>query len=67
MPLPELKKGDVLKTEGNTVTVCQVKRGTEFDEPVYRLVGPLGVKLRNWYTGEELARWGYRVEGEEGI
>ena len=67
--MPELKKGDVVVKRGTDGTltmfrVIRVGKGTEFDEPVYYLSGVYGVKLRNAYTGEELASMGYRLSGQ---
>jgi len=68
--LPELKKGDRLVRvaadgEVTVFTVCKVDRGKEFDEPVYFLTGKYGVKLRNAYTGEELAGMGYELKSRQ--
>jgi len=66
--LPELKKGDVVfKVNSNgrmtKFTVFRVGKGAHFDEPAYYLQGTSGVKLKNPYTGEELAGMGYQLEG----
>ena len=65
--LPELKPGDVLikhdiKHGIHVLTVRKVGQGKEFDEPVYFLTGKYGVRLRNAYTGEELAALGYSLK-----
>lgn len=65
--LPELKPGDVLikhdiKYGIHVLTVRKVGQGKEFDEPVYFLTGKYGVRLRNAYTGEELANMGYSLK-----
>jgi len=65
--LPELKPGDVLVKHDSkhgiyVLTVRKVGKGKEFDEPVYFLTGQYGVKLKNAYTGEELAGLGYSLK-----
>ena len=66
--LPELKKGDALVRSLNgapeEVTVRQVGRGKEFDEPVYLLTGRYGVKLKTAYTIEQLAGMGFKLTNE---
>lgn len=61
--LPELKKGSRLvhwKT-GHELKVIAVTKGVEFDEPVYKLEGRYGAKLKGNYTGEDLAKLGYML------
>ena len=61
--LPELKKGAKLahhKT-GHQIKVNAVRKGEDFDEPIYKLEGIYGTRLKNDYTGEDLARMGYMV------
>ena len=62
--LPELKKGDVIKNQktGHTMRVFQVNQGALFEEPVYKLQGMYGVKLKETYTREELAGMGYMLQ-----
>jgi len=66
--LPELKKGAVLAVvrqngEMSRLKVRRVDKGREFDEPVYFLTGKYGSKLKNAYTGEDLASQGYKLVG----
>jgi len=42
-------------------------RGREFDEPVYYLQGLYGIKLKQSYTGEQLASAGYRLKQATGV
>ena len=46
---------------GHELTVWAIRKGREFDEPVYKLQGLYGVKLKGDYTGEDLAAMGYMV------
>ena len=66
--LPELRKSDVLVRSHNgaseTLTVRQVGKGNEFDEPVYYLTGRYGVRLKTAYTIELLAGMGFRLKNE---
>lgn len=59
-PLPELKKGDRVTTGTVTWTVRRIKCGRDFFEPVYLFTGAYGVRIREAYTGEELAALGFR-------